>query len=217
MKIITIRCFLVGIGLFCVAGCQTRHLVVASSGTNLGVEISQNPMTQLYQAKLGYNRAEMAIVPSNRSADEDAGDTKDGASDVPDVLMEMRYSGMFSFGKGSGIYQRLAVGKNAVEQPGASLMFAKGNDGTLDEETAQAIQSLHFIKEETGKTLNIKSELTQFRNNASQEDKQRIATELKSLGYQSWDDFIDGNPNNPTSEQLELLIKNLKAKGIDIK
>ena len=49
-------------------GCtNNRHAVIAVTGTNIGVEISQNPANQSPQAKLGYQRSEVAIVPSNRS------------------------------------------------------------------------------------------------------------------------------------------------------
>jgi hypothetical protein len=122
--------------IFLNVSCASRHAVVASTGTMIGVEISENPANATVQAKLGYNRAEIAVVPTNRSADKEAGNTRTGATDVPDVLMELKYSGIFSTGENSGIYQRLAVGSNAVKEPGAAFMFAKG----LDPGTALQVQ-----------------------------------------------------------------------------
>lgn len=95
--------------------------VVTGTGTVLGVQIAENPATQLYEAKLGYARAEIALVPTNG---------------VP-VIMELRYSGIFSHS--GGIYQRLAVGADAVKQPGAAYMFAKDADGTISSNVVQAI------------------------------------------------------------------------------
>lgn len=105
------------------AGCRAidRNYVITGTGTVLGVQIAENPTTQLYEAKFGYSRAEAALVPTN------------GVS----VLMELRYSGIFS--KDGGIYQRLAVGRDAIMQPGAALMFGKDNSGVLSSNAMQAI------------------------------------------------------------------------------
>ncbi len=121
-------------------GCAGRHAVIAATGTVLGLDISENPQTQLYHVKFGYTRGELAIVPSNRSAEKNTTATNSrghGATDTADVLMELRYGGI----KSSGIYQRLAVGKTAVSQPGAAFMLAKDADGALDEKTAKAVSS----------------------------------------------------------------------------
>lgn len=118
-------------------GCANRHAVVASTGTSIGVEVAQNPANQTPHAKLGYQRLEVAIVPTNRSGDIDPGGANGpldhGAADSTDVLMELRYSGIFSMGDGSGIYQRLAVGKNAVTESGAAVLFGRDNSGRLTE------------------------------------------------------------------------------------
>jgi hypothetical protein len=127
-------------------GCaQQGYSVIASTATVIGVEVSQNPATQTPQAKLGYNRAELAFVPSNRHAGDDAGDTHHGAKDTADVIMELRYGGIFDLGASSGIYQRLAVGGIAVAQPGAVAMFIKNADGHVDPNAAQALQAIKAI------------------------------------------------------------------------
>ena len=121
-------------------GCTKQgYSVLASTGTSIGVEISQNPATQFPQGKLGYNRAELAFVPTNRNGGSDAGGAGNGAKDSANVLMELRYGGIFDWGATSGIYQRLAVGTEAVTQPGAAFMFAKNAEGDLSAETSQAV------------------------------------------------------------------------------
>ena len=48
-------------------GCdKPNHYLIANSVTVIGVEVGQNPATQTPTAKLGYNRSELAIVPTNR-------------------------------------------------------------------------------------------------------------------------------------------------------
>lgn len=104
-------------------GCHAidHNYVVTGTGTIIGVQIAENPATQLYEAKLGYARAETALVPTNG----------------PAVIMELRYGGIFS--RSGGIYQRLAVGKDAVQQPGAAFMFAKDAEGNLPTNVVEAI------------------------------------------------------------------------------
>lgn len=109
--------------LLLLTGCQAinHSYVVSGTGTIIGVQIAENPATQLYEAKLGYARAEMALVPTNG----------------PAVIMELRYGGIFS--RSGGVYQRLAVGTDAVQQPGAAFMFAKDANGNLSTNVIQAI------------------------------------------------------------------------------
>lgn len=107
------------------AGCKTNS-VVTTTQTGLGISVSENPSTQLYEARLGYFRNEVAYVPGN---------TNDPTS-IPDVLMEIRMENLF---RGGLVYQRLAVGKTAVTQPGASLMFAKDRDGQLNSNVVDAV------------------------------------------------------------------------------
>jgi len=108
--------------------CATHHTLVVGTGTVIGVEIAENPATGLYQAKLGYNRGEVAFVPV----------TTNGVA--PDVLTELRYSGIFS--RNGGIYQRLAIGAKAVSQPGATILFARDAEGRLSQEAVQALNTI---------------------------------------------------------------------------
>jgi hypothetical protein len=148
----------------------TPNSVIASTGTTIGVELSENPSSQSISGVLGYKRAELAYVPTNKSSakktttstdaqgkvttiDEDGSPSvKNGASDSANVLMELKYKSIFSF-KNGGIYQRLAVGNLAVQQPGAALMFAKNDNGTIDPSTAKYMAAAEVM---------IKEELTQI-------------------------------------------------------
>ncbi len=143
---------MLSIGLLALAGLimtgceQIPNQVVASTGTIIGLDLSLNPATQMPQGKLGYNRAELAIVPTNRgvcykkkdsSGWECTNNYKNGAVDSAEVLMELYYKDVFS--RKSSIYQRLAVGKIAVQQAGAAFMFARDPEGKVDPATAGAL------------------------------------------------------------------------------
>ncbi|MBU1052570.1 MAG: hypothetical protein KKC46_01935 [Proteobacteria bacterium] len=140
-----------------VSGCTSGSSIIASTGTVIGVEISQNPATQNPTASLGYKRAELAYVPTNRATSnktvrtensdgtittttkEGIPDLKDGARDSANVIMELKYFGIFSWGDESGIYQRLAVGDKAVSEPGAALLFSKDSSGKVDQNIAKSV------------------------------------------------------------------------------
>ena len=107
--------------LLCSCGTVQNSYVITGTGTIIGLQVAENPVTQMYSAKFGYARSEMALVPTNG----------------PAVIMELRYSGIFS--RSGGIYQRLAVGNAAVMQPGAAFMFAKDADGNISSNAVQAI------------------------------------------------------------------------------
>jgi hypothetical protein len=135
-------------------GCEgRRHAVLAVTGTNIGVDVSQNPANLSPQARLGYQRGEFAIVPTNRSSDGKESTTGQGTQDVPDVIIELKYAGIFDFGTASGIYQRLAVGRTAVQQRGAAFMFARDGSGDLSPEAAAALRETSFGPDQQSKCL----------------------------------------------------------------
>ncbi len=119
-------------------GCATRDSVVASTATSLGLDIDQNPTTQAYHAKFGFNRGELAIVPTNKRSNATNSVPGGSAKECADVIMELKYGSIFSL-TSSSLYQRLAVGSGAVNQPGAALMFAKDSTGAIDAGTASAV------------------------------------------------------------------------------
>lgn len=147
---------LVGMVSVLLSSCQTTPpAVIAVTGTMFGVEISQNPATQSPQAKIGYNRAELALVykngggqtqpgPAPQTPPGQPGETQPGqarntlpgqAGDVPNVLMEFGYGGTSA----NTIYQRLAIGNTAVTQSVATGMFLKNADGSINPTAATQI------------------------------------------------------------------------------
>jgi hypothetical protein len=110
-------------------GCASDRCIVTTAQSVLGVSVSENPATQLYEVRFGLVLSQIAFVPGN---------TNDPSS-FPDVIQEFKVNNIFT---GGMVYQRLAVGKNAVQQPGASLMFAKDANGAVSPGTVQQLQFL---------------------------------------------------------------------------
>lgn len=197
------------LGILSSTGCVNgKHNVIAATGTSIGLEVAQNPSSQMYQAKLGYHRAELAIVPSNRSS----GGTNDpsfngGASDTTDVVMELHYANIFSLQQ-SGIYQRLAVGKNAVSQPGAALMFAKSKDGTLDPKVAESItRAMQTIPAPDVDVTALKVPLAKAFQ-AQPENAAKFHKAAQAAGYASFDEFLLDPA--ATASQVEAVKKGLQ-------
>lgn len=133
-------------GLVAMSGCASNSAsVIAATSTNVGVEVGQQAANAGPSATLGYKRAELAIVPTNRSRDASAGTPGSGAMESANVIMELNYGGA-SGGTGTGgIYQRLAVGSIAVAQGGAAALFAKDNNGNLSAEAASAMKNVASV------------------------------------------------------------------------
>lgn len=188
-------------------GCITgRHAIVTATGTNIGVDVSQNPTTNSPQAKLGYQRTEVAIVPTNRSAKEDPGSQGNGAADLGDVLMELRYGGIFDLGASSGIYQRLAVGKTAVSRPGAAMMFARDADGNVSADAKAALQSLESVPE---MSVGVRSSLAKL-GGLRKCHKQEVDAAIESAGAGSYDAISDGDITTGQLNEIMAAVENLE-------
>jgi len=230
VRIITITTALVFI--YVLSGCANTkdHYVIASTGTVIGVEVSQNPVNQSPQAKLGYNRGELAIVPTNRGQcvwnnQKSQWDCSyhglqgsGGAKDSTDVLMELRYGGIFSLGSDSGIYQRLAVGRTAVKQPGAAFMFVRKTDGSIDNHTAaqvkEAIEKIQTTPPQIRSELYVMNKAwLKLYNTDSKADVFNNAAE--SVGYKDFRSFLMAEPI-PSTEQVNKVTELLEADS-DIK
>lgn len=115
-------------------GCTTQNYIVTSAQSVLGISVSENPATQLYEARAGVVVSQVAFAPCSTN----------GMGFVPDVIQEFRVNNLFA---GGLVYQRLAIGSDAVSQPGASLMFARDANGTLSTNAWDAVKKLSGISD----------------------------------------------------------------------
>lgn len=123
-------------------GCQKllRENVLATTQSMIGVTLAQNPGTQMYEFKAGFARNEFFLVPTGKTVHYAEGDWKaagdeppfaNDADVTPEVLGEIQVGGKGKQGLGSGeqagqieVYQRLAVGKIAVQSRGAIALMS---------------------------------------------------------------------------------------------
>lgn len=198
-------------------GCANQgYSVIATTATTIGVGISQHPSDGSIDATLGYKRAELAFVPTNRNGGENAGANQKGAKDSANVIMELRYTGIFSTGADSGIYQRLAVGDIAVAQDSTAVLFAKKNDGSIDPEAAKALQAVKKVPAPAPDVAATKAQLsTKYKSYKDAGDTTNAAkfdNAAKSNGYATFDAFlIEGNT---TLDKAKSLKSALEADGV---
>ena len=121
------------IAALALTGCEHLNSVVTTTQTGLGVSVSENPSTQLYEVRLGYFRNEFAFVPCNTNT----------PGTVPDVIEELRIQNIF---QGGSIYQRLCVGQHAVTQPGAAVMLAKDANGNVSTNLLQMLERFQLTR-----------------------------------------------------------------------
>lgn len=242
-------------------GCSIdRHTVIASTGTTLGVELTQDQATQSPRIKVGYNRAELALVPSNRSAEKEPGSrlaaalcekcargeagclthekckaarqsTRDGgATDTAEVLMEIRMQGgiLFNGIQDAGLYQRLAVGKTAVQQPGASLMFARDKAGNLSTDAARAVKEAVKAAPGTVQTTTasivgraeLREAYLRYRKAGDTATQDKFETAAQAAGYKAeggrkaFQAFVGDAAASP--EKIEMIRKSLEAQGVKL-
>jgi hypothetical protein len=206
------------LAVFSLNGCTTQgYSVIASTATVIGVNISQQPTNGVMDATLGYKRAEFAFVPTNRNGGEASKESvAGGAEDSADVIMELRYDGIFA--TSGGIYQRLAVGKTAVAETGAAILFAKNPDGKTDENAVNALKAIRALPvvvsdiEKEKRKIGLKYE--EVKNNPTEVAKFTAAAKSVDPNYNDIADFlIDGTT---TSAQIKQIKESLKTVGIII-
>ena len=113
-------------------GCAAlKDRVLVNTETVLGLSASQNQATGLYEGRFGYARHELALVPTNGV----------------DVLTEFQIKNVFSFSPGPSLYQRMAVGKEAVQV--APVLFLKNPDGSMNPQAADIIRALRHDSADT--------------------------------------------------------------------
>ena len=185
--------------------CKSQTCVVAHSATLVGLEATYLQQTQTPIGRLGYARSELAVVPTNRTADDQPkSGMGGGAKDSPNALMEFTFGGLFDF-EGRGIYSRMAVGDLAVSQPGAVAMFARNEDGSIN---AEAIRALSGIEAPSREVLDARKWLVSKYKDAKADERAAIVKSLIKRGWATWADFIDDS--KPDVSKIEAVVREVR-------
>lgn len=214
MTKVTNRLLTGAVVLIVLQGCaQQGYSVIATTGTTIGVEVGQDASGG-FTGVLGYRRAEFALVPSNRPAekDESANGQPAGADQTGDVIMELRYTGFSE----AGIYQRLAVGRTAVSQPGAQIMFAKNAKGEVDPDTANALRAIQGVPVTADDVRVRLHRMTQAYGSANAATRARFDAIVKNASGGVYANLGEAalNSKHMSSSEAEAIEKALSAAGL---
>ena len=206
MKKLMVLVMLVGIVLMVASGCRNVNCVSANADTGIGIKFGYNPINNLPEGQVAFLHGSHLIVPTNRVSDDtDKIATGAGASDSVDVISEISFTSFFAFWNSNPtIYERLAVGKNAVNAPGAVAMMAKSADGSLTQQAVDAIKAISGVKTTDTALVNDKAVLINICSDPVK--KAKAVDMLKALGS-TWDQFIDGSSNITSTDVKNIISK----------
>jgi hypothetical protein len=126
----------VGISIvFC--GCKTvvRENILSSVNGGIGISVSENPQTEMYEVKLGYFRSQFYSVPTGKLVKGDKAFPNvtpafsNAAQNTPDVVSGIRVQSSWKqLFLGVDIEESFAVGKEAVNSDAAVAMYVASAD-----------------------------------------------------------------------------------------
>ncbi|MEO6742501.1 MAG: hypothetical protein ABIP20_19840 [Chthoniobacteraceae bacterium] len=111
-------------------GCTTNGYITSSVATVVGLDVSENPKTQIPHVKFGYARTGLYYVPTGKTAYgdslrqgvDDAAGNRDSVKDTPTLVSEIFVHSKFL--GGITISEKFAIGDAAVKSSAAATAFA---------------------------------------------------------------------------------------------
>jgi hypothetical protein len=199
-------------GLFLV-GCSTpQSCILVENTTGIGLVVKENPKTQMYEFWMSYINSVFGLVPTNRGWNKDVPAYGDGAKDTGNVIFETNFSNWFCFWNSQGIYQRVAIGDDAVKQPGAVAMFARNSSGNISNETIQALTNLSSYSNNRT-LLDVKNQLADLCK-SDVNNKTLAVNELKKSNM-TWDQFMDNSTISVS--YVNTIINLIKSQNMTVK
>ncbi|MBI5386182.1 MAG: hypothetical protein HZA90_16040 [Verrucomicrobia bacterium] len=105
-------------------GCKTvaRENIISTINTGIGITLSENPRTELYEVKAGFIRDQFYSVPTGKKV-EGTGQSN-AANWTPEVVSGIRaHSGAEHLFIGMDVAENFAVGAVAVQSEAATAMY----------------------------------------------------------------------------------------------
>jgi len=101
------------------SGCTSKGYIIAAIQSVIGLDVSENPQTQVPHIRFGFVRSQLYYIPTGQTPTGSA--TAGQASDTPTLVSDI-YVDITPL-KHMLIKERFAVGKEAVESPAARSLF----------------------------------------------------------------------------------------------
>ena len=202
------------------AGCETYHResIVSCVDTGLGLALTENPSTELYEARLGYIRSQFYSIPTGKlvrrhfetNVQQQFVITTNRADIVPDLVsgvrVESSYKQLFL---GANISETFAVGTNGVNSRAATAMFI-ANAASEQQAASAAKAALRTSERPELKEEDIKQqEEIESAYDASDSDrKSRIKAIIKEKSGLHWRQFKASADAAEIKEAHDALVAN---------
>jgi hypothetical protein len=107
------------------AGCAGNGYISSSVNTVLGLDVSENPKTQVPHVKFGYARSGLYYVPTGKTETKSGSIGSGSAAETPTVVSEIFVHSKFL--TDITISEKFAIGPGAVSSPAATQTFASNS------------------------------------------------------------------------------------------
>jgi len=123
---------------FLLTGCSANGYITASVQSVIGLDVSENPQTQVPHVRFGFIRNQLYYVPTGKVVV--GGGPSGSASDTPRLVSDIDVE--IQFLSSTKIREKFAVGYEAVQSPAAKAMFAPA--GTTVVEYRESVHDLRM-------------------------------------------------------------------------
>ena len=107
-------------GLLALQGCSANGYITASVQSVIGLDVSENPQTQMPHVRFGYIRNQLYYVPTGKVVVGQGG-TSGRADEAPALVSSIKLDSTFA--QSMAIEERFAIGQAAIESPAAQALF----------------------------------------------------------------------------------------------
>jgi hypothetical protein len=136
-----------------ICGCKTvaRENVLSTVNTGVGISLSENPQTELYEVKFGFIRSQFYSVPSGKVVQGDknflnaTNQFSNQAQMTPNVVSGIRVqSDLRHLFLGADIVESFALGSDAVKSRAAVAMYI--SNAETDQKATNAAAATTLLK-----------------------------------------------------------------------
>jgi hypothetical protein len=202
-------------------GCKTiaRENIISSINTGIGISLTENPKTEMYEVKIGYIRSQFYSVPTGKTVEDDCTNGAhhtNHAHKTPEMVAGIRMeSGIEQLLVGLKVTESFAVGKTAVMSPAAVAMYVANAESdakamAASSAAAAATKSLEKIRSvDAPEKVEKKMAIAQIRQQGPAAKAKVDAAIAKPAngGFADWNAFLAGDP---TDAQLDSILNEVK-------
>jgi hypothetical protein len=191
--------FLILAAALWLSGCTAKGYITTSVNTVLGLDVSENPKTQVPHVRFGFVRSQYYYIPTGLTPTEQGIVTKGApATETPELVSEIDVDIKFlNWGR---VRERFAVGQTAVLSNAAQILFNPEGKPVI---TVKSGDELTPLQTEIRKILQDPQKLAKA--------KEWIKNNFSSHPYRDNPDKFLDDPPEPAVPNLKRMLQYLKS------